>query len=68
MKLYTEESWYLLELLEGEVMAEGDSWRKLVETRGLLVLLVQKGAWCGVRQEAYVLETLEERENWRNLP
>ncbi|MBF0603512.1 MAG: hypothetical protein HQL07_07440 [Nitrospirae bacterium] len=68
MKLYTEKPWFLVESLAGEESAEGDSWRKLVETQGLWVLLVQRGAWCGVRQEAYVLETWEERENWRSLP
>lgn len=67
MKPYNGESWYRLEQLDGDVHAEGDTWRKCVEFMGKSVLLVQKGAWCGVRQEAYELESPEEVKSWRSL-
>ncbi|MBF8271313.1 MAG: hypothetical protein HW380_418 [Magnetococcales bacterium] len=67
MKPYTQAAWNPLEQLEGEVYAEGDTWRKLVQTEGRYVLLMQKGAWCGVRHDIFLLETPAEWENWRSL-
>ncbi|MBF0422449.1 MAG: hypothetical protein HQL73_05600 [Magnetococcales bacterium] len=67
MKLCSQYSWYGLELLEGEEYATGDSWRKLVKMEGRSLLLLQRGAWCGVRQDVYELEGLVEVEDWKNL-
>ena len=67
VKPYDRHPWYRLEALEGEVHAAGDTWRKLIQIDGLPVLLLQRGAWCGVRQEAFVLETPEEVAQWQTV-
>ncbi|MBF0146169.1 MAG: hypothetical protein HQL84_08870 [Magnetococcales bacterium] len=67
MKPYDQQAWHRLETVDGEMMAAGDTWRKLIQVDGMYVLLMQKGAWCGVRQEAFILETPEEVAQWRTV-
>lgn len=65
MKPYNQQPWHLLEILEGDEHAAGDTWRKRVQCQDQSLLLVQRGAWCGVRQEVYLLETDAEKDDWK---
>ncbi|MBF0434714.1 MAG: hypothetical protein HQL77_04995 [Magnetococcales bacterium] len=65
MKPYDQQPWRLLEALEGDEYATGDTWRKRVQFQDMTLLLVQKGAWCGVRQDVYLLENDAEKNDWQ---
>ncbi|MBF0110297.1 MAG: hypothetical protein HQL76_14095 [Magnetococcales bacterium] len=65
MQPYRRQPWRQLEILDGEEQASGDTWRKLVQTEEGPVLMLQRGGWCGVRHDVFLLETPEEEARWR---